>query len=201
MAVSGDTHSRTVFWLKITLPILALAILSTLFLFSRRIDTEGALPYSEVDVEELAREERLTRPEYSTVAEDGSAISVSAAVARPAAGEAESSAEALLMRYETPDGLRIDLAAKSGRIDEGAGAVTLRDGVRITLSNGYDLTTSGLDAALDRTRLVSEGAVTATGPMGQIDAGGMEIRHAEGGADDYVLIFKEGVRLVYQPAD
>ena len=39
MAIPDNLHSRMVFWLKILLPILALAILSTLFLFSRRIDT------------------------------------------------------------------------------------------------------------------------------------------------------------------
>lgn len=201
MAIPDDTHSRVVFWLKITLPILALAILSTLFLFSRRIETDGALPYSEVDVEQLAREQRLTQPEYSTVTQDGSAISVSAAIARPATGDRNASADVLLMRYETRDGLRIDLEAKTGSIDEAGGSVALRDGVRITLSNGYDLTTSGLDAALDRTSMVSEGAVTATGPLGRIDAGLMEMRNAGAGTDDYVLVFKDGVRLVYQRAD
>ena len=48
MAARDNVHSRVVFWLKIILPLLALAILSTLFLFSRRIDTDQALPYAEV---------------------------------------------------------------------------------------------------------------------------------------------------------
>ena len=196
MAIPDNLHSRLVFWLKILLPILALAILSTLFLFSRRIDTEGALPYSEVDVQELARDQRLTDPQYSTVTDDGSALSVAAAVARPGAG---GTADDLVMRYDTKDGLRIDLEATSGQIDQTGGQAILRDGVTITTSTGYKLTTSGLDAALDRTKVVSDGAVTATGPLGRIDAGRMELRHGDAGIDGYVLIFNDGVKLVYQP--
>lgn len=200
MAIPDNLHSRVVFWLKVLLPILALAILSTLFLFSRRIDTDGALPYSEVDVQELARDQRLTDPQYSTMTDDGSALSVAAAVARPGAGDADGgAADDLVMRYDTKDGLRIDLEATSGQIDQTGGQAILRDGVTITTSTGYKLTTSGIDAALDRTKVVSESAVTATGPLGRIDAGRMELRHGDAGIDGYVLIFNDGVKLVYQP--
>ena len=39
----ADTHTRVVGWLKVALPLAALAILSTLFLVARRIDPEAAL--------------------------------------------------------------------------------------------------------------------------------------------------------------
>ncbi len=201
MALHDNIHSRVVFWLKIILPLLALAILSTLFLFSRHFDTESALPYSEVDVKELAREQRLTRPEYSTVTADGSALEISAAIAYPQGGTTgAATADALVARYDTPTGLRIDVTATSGRIDPDAGNLTLRDGVTIRTSSGYEMTTRGLDAALDRTRMISEGAVTATGPLGRIDAGQMEMRRSADGTDDYVLIFNQGVKLLYDPA-
>jgi lipopolysaccharide export system protein LptC len=202
MAISDNIHSRVVFWLKIVLPLMALVILSTLFLFSRRIDIEASLPYSEVDVKELAREQRLTRPEYSTVTSDGSALRISAAIAYPQTGSNSSAtADSLVARYDTKGGLRLDLEATTGRVDEAAGNMTLRDGVRINTSTGYEMTTSGLDAALDRTRLISEGAVTATGPLGRLDAGQMEIRQTDAEIGDYVLIFKQGVKLVYDPAN
>ena len=38
MASSLNRYSQWVFWLKIILPIVALAILSTLFLFARKVD-------------------------------------------------------------------------------------------------------------------------------------------------------------------
>lgn len=202
MAIFDNSHSRIIFWLKIILPLLALAVLSTLFLFSSRIDIEGTLPFSEVNVEQLAREQRLTQPEYSAVTADGSALSINAEVARPQVGvTGVASARALVVRYETTGGLDIDMTSKTGRLDDVNGEVILRDGVTIRTSSGYDMATSGLDAALDRTRLISQGAVSATGPLGRIDAGHMEITRADAGTGDYVLIFNQGVKLVYQPAD
>ena len=73
-----DRHTRLVGWLKVILPLTALAILSTLFLVARRVDPEAALPYAEVDVEDLAREPRMTAPTYAGTTEDGAALTLSA---------------------------------------------------------------------------------------------------------------------------
>lgn len=103
------------------------------------------------------------------------------------------------MRYETTGGLRIDLTSKSGRLDDAKGEVILREGVTIRTSSGYDMVTNGIDGMLDRTWMVSQGAVTGTGPIGRIDAGHMEISRVDAEAGDYLLIFNQGVKLVYQP--
>ena len=81
----ADRHTRVVGWLKVALPPAALAILSTLFLVARRIDPEAALPYAEVDVEDLAREPRMTAPTYAGLTSDGAALTLSAKEARPVA--------------------------------------------------------------------------------------------------------------------
>jgi lipopolysaccharide export system protein LptC len=88
MAGAGheNLHSRVVAWLKIILPLTALGILSTLFLFSRTIDPSDAIPYATVDVEERAREPRVTAPAYAGVTSDGARLSMTAAEARPGAG-------------------------------------------------------------------------------------------------------------------
>ena len=57
-----DGWSRLVAALKVLLPLAALAILSTLFLVSNRINPEDALPYADVDVEARLREPRITAP-------------------------------------------------------------------------------------------------------------------------------------------
>ena len=51
-----NLHSRLVAILKVALPLIALALLSTLFLFSRKIDPEDAIPYATVDVEDRLRD-------------------------------------------------------------------------------------------------------------------------------------------------
>lgn len=201
MAAYDNVHSRVVFWLKIVLPLLALAILSTLFLFSRRIDTDQALPYAEVDVEDLARDQRLTAPEYSGVTLDGAALMIHAKTARPGIDTGAATADNLVASYEAPDGLRIGLSAVEGRIDEPAGRMTLTGNVEIVTSTGYRMTTPGLDSALDRTELHSNGAVRAEAPYGTIDAGNMVIRHEDAGVPGYVLVFSKGVKLIYEPAE
>ena len=60
MAVADNTYSRVVGWLKILLPLGALALLSTLFLFARGIAPVGEIPYAEL--EEIAREARISDP-------------------------------------------------------------------------------------------------------------------------------------------
>jgi lipopolysaccharide export system protein LptC len=200
MAVRDNIHSRVVFWLKIVLPLLALVILSTLFLFSRRIDTDAALPYAEVDVEDLARNQRLTAPEYSGVTTDGAAIMIQAGVARPGTEGEAATAEAVSATIETPGGLRIALDAGQGRLDDAAGRLILAGGVDIVTSSGYRVAAARLDSALDRTELHSEGAVRAEAPFGAIDAGGLQIRHDDGRRPDYLMVFSDGVKLVYQPA-
>lgn len=197
MAVRDNFHSRLVAWLKVMLPLAALALLSTLFLVPRGFAPEDTLPYSEVEVEELAREPRLTAPRYSGVTLDGAALSVTAEVARPdSADTGRADATALTARLETPDGVTTDLSASDGALDAAAGLLTLTGDVRIAASNGYVILTDELTAALDRTLIDSPGAVAATAPMGRIDAGAM---HMTTEGDDYVVVFNGGVKLVYEP--
>lgn len=199
MTARGNVYSRVIFWVKIALPLMALVILSTLFLFSRRIGTEGALPFAEVDVDALVREQRLTEPEFLSMTDDGAALSIAASTARPNSAAGGASAENLVAAYEAEDGLRIDLTAATGLIDREAGRMALSGGVEIVTSTGYRMTTAGLDSALDQTELVSDGTVRAEAPYGTIDAGGMEISHGGAGTDGYVLVFNKGVKLIYEP--
>jgi lipopolysaccharide export system protein LptC len=93
-----DLHSRIVGWAKVILPLAALGILSTLFLFARTIDPEDAIPYAEVDVEDRIREPRLTAPTYSGVTSDGSAVTFQAVEARPAGDNGPARAEEMAGR-------------------------------------------------------------------------------------------------------
>ena len=197
MAITRDTHSRVVALAKIALPLLALAILSTLFLFARTIDPDDAIPYAEVDVTERAREPRLTAPTYAGVTSDGAALTLQAAEARPDAGTG-ATAQTLTARLDTPDGARTDLSAARMTFDDTAGLMTMDGGVTIATTAGYTITTDALTARLDRTSLTAPGPVQANAPAGTITAEGMTLTQ---GADPatYVLVFKGRVKLLYQP--
>ena len=196
---AADRHTRVVGWLKVVLPLAALAILSTLFLVARRIDPEDALPYAEVDVEDLAREPRMTAPTYAGTTEDGAALTLSADEARPAAEGQAARAAGLRLDLATPDGGRTELLAAEARMDDSSRQVVLSGGVTVTTSTGYRLETAEIEAKLDRTGLESRSAVVATGPAGEIRADGMSLSQDNRTPGSYVLVFKGGVRLVYQP--
>lgn len=198
MTASGDIRSRLVYGLKIALPLLALVILSTLFLVSRRTDTEGAIPYADVDVDALAREQRLTAPEYSGLTDDGTEFLVRAGAARPLA-RGGGQAEDITAELVTAAGLTLGMRAAQGRMDPGAGVFTLAGDVLLETSTGYRIETQGLKASTVRTEVVSDGAIHATAPFGVLDAGAMALTSATETPDGYVLVFNQGVKLVYNP--
>ena len=195
----ADAHTRIVGWLKVALPLMALAILSTLFLLSDRINPDDALPLAGVDVADRAREPRMTAPTYAGTTTDGAAIIVSADEARPATEGVQAGATGLRLQLDTPDGGRTELVAASGALDPQEKLVILGGGVTITTPAGYRVETDALVARLDRSGLESRAQVTATGPAGQIRADNVILESDARTPGSYLLVFKGAVRLVYQP--
>jgi lipopolysaccharide export system protein LptC len=198
-----DRHSRAVGWLKITLPLLALAILATLFLLADGIDPDAALPYAEVDVEGLAREPRMTAPTYAGTTSDGAALTLSADEARTATDGTPAGAQGLRLQLDTPDGAATTLTAATAVMNPATQEILLSGGVVITTSSGYRVETAALSAKMDRSGLQTQTPITATGPAGDLSAGGMTLgqdnRTPGGTPGAYLLVFNGGVRLVYQP--
>ena len=196
----GNFRSRLVALLKVALPLAALGLLSTLFLFSRGTEPGDSLPYADVDIEALAREPRMSAPNYATVTSDGAVLTITAETARSDISAPDTAeAGAVRMRLVTPDGMSSETIAAEARLDSRERLLLLSGGVEIIHGSGYTLHTGALSAALSRTHVESLGPVEAEGPAGRIAAGKMRLAlHADG--ENYVLLFKDGVRLVYEPA-
>lgn len=197
MSAPLSRHSRLVFWLKVTLPVIALAILSTLFLFARRIDFEGSLPYADVDINALAKDPRLSSPEYSGLTKDGAAVRVVAKTARPGAAEGDPmTADDVVAIYETAPGKVISLRADAGQLDTVGNMLHLDGNVVVSTSDGYDLRSDKMQSALGITELVAQGHVDGTAPLGEITAESLKIFGPPG---QQQMVFKGGVRLIYTP--
>lgn len=196
-----DIHSRLIGWLKIVLPLMALAILSTLFLVARTIDPEDAFPYSDVDVTDRLAQPRMTDPTYAGVTSDGAALTLAANEARPE-GEAPNAgtAKALTGTLETPDGGRTDLVAAVGQVNNAKRLITLSGGVDITSSTGWRMQTEELRAAMDQTNIEAPGAIKAIGPAGRVTADTMRLTQDDQNPDRYLLVFNGMVKLIYLPA-
>ena len=189
-------HSRLVSVLKVLLPLIALVLLSTLFLFSRKINPEDAIPYASVDVEDRLSDPKMTDAGFAGVTKDGASLTLSAAEARP---ENDGGSLKLVMgALETPDGVTTELAASAVALDTAAKMIELTDGAELRASNGYVVQAQGLGVATDRTYVESRGAVSAQGPVGQLTADHMLLSQ-QGNAGPYLLVFNGKVRLLYQP--
>ncbi len=201
MAAHDNTHSRLVAWLKIILPLIALGMLSSIFLVSRSIDPNATLPYSQVELDARVREPRLTTPKMSGVTTDGATITVEASDMRPSLTDpGAGTATDLRARMVTSDGTITDLAADSGRIDSGTGRYDLTENVVLTNSSGYRVTASQMTGAMDASSLVATGSVAADAPMGRITSQSMELQADPAAPGQYLLVFKDRVRLVYEPS-
>jgi lipopolysaccharide export system protein LptC len=199
MARFDNLHSRLVARAKIFLPLASLALLATLFLFARNTDSISNIPYARVDIESLAREQRLDGPTFATVTEDGAQLEISAGRAHPDPSNKDVvNSTQVQAELKMPDDSAVSIRANDAVIDGQSRIAELSGDVRLQTTTGYSLTTDRIAAKLNFSKIESPGAVVGQAPSGNISAGSMEISQmADSG--DYVLVFKNRVKLIYQP--
>lgn len=193
-----DRYSRQVFRLKLALPLVALALMSTLFFVAESLDPDAAIPYANVDVARIIEEQGISNASLGGVTSDGVAISLAARKIRTDSSQTVLLGETLTAVLNLPDGSRIDIVSPSGTVDSNTQEVTLDGGVRLESTNGYVVTTDRLVTSLRDATAASAGNIVATGPAGKISAGSMMLVRLES-ADGHQLVFQDGVRMVYHP--
>lgn len=199
-------YSRMVAWLKVLLPLAALAILSTLFLFSRNIDPTTTIPFTTIDLRERARDERVTEPEFAGATTDGHHIAFHAASVRPdPAKTSRGIADRLEARITLTSGSEITFAAQGGSVDDQADRAELVGDVVMHSSTGYTVQTERLISGMRTVFAESPGVVHGQGPPGRFSAGRMlltELDPDTPGAEPALhLLFTDGVKLLYDPKE
>ncbi len=195
MTENTGMRSRVIGWLKILLPLAALALLSTLFLFAQDPGETPAIPFAELD--RLAREQRITAPRFSGVADDGSVIAITAQSAKP---EADDGLTILApqLSLNAPDGTRLTIKAGSGSLDSLTQTAELAGLARLETSSGYLMETQALTADLTTGQITSAGPLEIQAPYGSITAGLVTILASTDGTGQR-MDFTNGVRLLYDP--
>lgn len=190
-------YSQVVTFLKVVLPLFALALLSTLFLFSKSREPGTNLPFIDAIRQGDIAREQLGAPSFAGTTERGDMLTMTASRARPD-GEGRIAAEDLRAKLILSDGSDVQLTSDQAMLVEAAKEIELSGNVRVTSSTGYVVTTPGLVSSIQQTSARSTGPVSGTGPAGTIEAGALEILPTENG-EDVQLRFTGGVKLVYQP--
>lgn len=193
----GNFHSKLVGWSKILLPMAALGLLSTLFLFSRQSAEPPEIPFAEIEA--IARDQRISAPRFSGVADDGSVIAIAARQAKPDITRPDIvTIEEITAQIDRADGSKLNITATSGEVD-GAEEVARFIGLaRLTTSSGYEMETNGLIAELRTGVVTSNGLLEIRAPFGELTAGQVTFQVA-GDDTGQQMLFTQGVRLIYRP--
>ncbi len=190
--------------LRLILPLGALVLLSTIFLFSRSIDPDLAVQQAELDIAELTRQPRIGAARFAGVTNDDAALTIEAEAVR-AISELQAQ-HPLELELDAPSGAlvfpstrQVTFHASDGRLDQSLNLMTMGGEVVLATSDGYHARMSVLTAALDRTEVTGSGGITATGPPGEIEADSVRVVPSPANPDGYLLAFSGNVRLIYLP--
>jgi lipopolysaccharide export system protein LptC len=197
--MTADRYTRTVMLLKIALPMLALGILSTLFLLSRTIETAQNVPFASPEIRDRLLNQQITEPYYSAMSSDGDEITfIAETVTTPGGLDGAKSASEVEATFLMTSGTVIDVVADTGFFDLEQDYSSLSGDVVVTTSRGYVVRSQQLYGKLSRLDLHSPDRITGDMPGGDLEAGNMSLTAPERGAPAY-LLFRGGVKLVYDP--
>jgi len=198
MILGGDLYSRTVAWMKIILPLVALGLLSTLFLISRTVDPTQQ-PVVDIDLEQRAHEQGATKPSFAGVTASGDEVTFVADRARPDLDDPERLiADDVTTQLRLIQGNVIDITALNADMHQTRYTAALDGNVHIRTTDGYQIDTQRLNTRFDILYAESPGPVSGEGPPGTIHAGRMILTtNEDSGAAE--MLFTDGVKLVYTP--
>ncbi|WP_299026476.1 hypothetical protein [uncultured Sulfitobacter sp.] len=197
--IGRDRYSRTIAWLKVAFPLAALALLSTLFLLSRAMETETAIPFADKEVQDRLRDQQITGPFFSGTTSRGDQISFSAEKLVTLQDRVGTNrAEEVAASIRTSKGATFDLRADVVELDIAANSAQLSGNVQMVTSSGYSITTQRLETQVSTLDITAPEQVAATGPLGRLDAGNMRIFTPKD-ADAAQMVFSSGVKMVYTP--
>ncbi len=196
MAYEG-LHSSLVAGAKILLPLVALAILSSVVYLARDPEEVRQIPFVDVDGREYERE-RLTRPDFVTVMDDGAALQVTAQEVVPSPEDRNILlAETMTGRLETVSGRIVQATSPTGWMNTKTDQAELNGIVSVDTSDGFHVLTETLSARLDVSYIESGGPVWGEAPFGQLEAGAMTFGEMDRPSE--LLRFTKGVKVIYEP--
>lgn len=164
-------YSRAVRRLRIALPLVALGIIASIFVWSNlnrpatvpTIDDTGPLEMVNTRYTGVDRHNRTFRITAERAVQPDVALR-HVELQKPQA------------RIVLDDGTVIGISAAAGRYEEPEAKLYLNGNVRLVRDNGYDVTTEAAIVDLKTTEAWGDKPVAAVGPNGVIDAAGFRIK-------------------------
>ncbi|SFS82269.1 lipopolysaccharide export system protein LptC [Sulfitobacter marinus] len=197
--MQGDSYTRTVSLLKVLFPLMALALLSTLFLLSRAIDPGEAIQFAEKEIQDRLRDRQITAPFFTGSTAQGDELRFYADVLTTPDGKiGANKATNMRATIKTVQGTTYRITSDKAEIDLAKNHAELTSNVIIMTSNGYRLTSDFMTSGLSSLDIESPGPVYGTALEGILEAGSMTASQPQNG-DSTHLFFTNRVKLIYKP--
>lgn len=204
------TYSRFVRWLKLGLPLIALAILSAVFLLPKDRGFDSGLIYSTADLIALGEGMTVDNPRFTGATQAGEPFVVAADNAVPDGPDPTQIVLARPRASLDQADRSIVLTAREGELRPKAHLLELSGDVRLDTTDGWQVRANWVEADVKRGIVRAPGKVRAEGPQGAIEAG--SFRAERGGADaegapaanqglssEARFWFENGVKVTYAP--
>jgi len=200
MAAGPGFYSRVVVVLKVALPLLALGMLSTLFLIQPDDRIGGDLVFSRGDLAALGSGLRIRDAAFNGTTRGGDAFRFEAEEVVPdAAPPTRAAITALSGGIDFAAGPTVEVRADRGDLDIPTQLLVLTGDVLIETSDGYRMRAERVELDLRAGTMQAGEPVATEGPLGRIDSQTVAVTPAAGEGDARRILFGNGVRVVYDP--
>jgi len=196
MASTRNSYSRMVAWLKILLPLIALGVLGTVFLFNSKDSFAPGFTFSRADIQSLESGSFIKNPQVNGITKKGEPFHLLADEIRPM----DSSNSLFVItnldvEFQFTQGAWAKVSASSALMDVSAQTVWFESGGRLETSDGNVATVDTLHLLMASGELQGSGIV-AEGPLGRVSAENFRIESNDG--ENRVLWFENNVRMRYE---
>ncbi len=195
MARGYGTYSRFVAWSKILLPLLALVVLGTVFLFTSKNKIESGLSFSQADVASLESGSFIRNPQIDGQTTSGAPFFLTAdEIKRQDNNEDLLNVTALTGIFHFSAADTVKISAQIAMVDVQAQTIMFSEGGEIETSDGNIAKVETLFVNL-ATGKISGTGIEADGPLGHISADDFRLEARDG--ENHVLWFENNVRMIY----
>jgi lipopolysaccharide export system protein LptC len=200
MAAGPGAYSRVVAILKVGLPLIALGMLSALFLITPDERMGGELVFSRGDLAALGSGLRISDATFSGTTRGEDSFHFIAALVEPdAAPPTHAEITGLSGEVDLSDGSTVTVRASRGALDIAAQTLELGGDVLIETSDGYSMRAETMAVDLRAGTMEAGDPVLTEGPLGRIESRTLTIAPAADTGDARRFSFGNGVRLIYDP--
>ena len=198
------SYSRAVKWAKFIMPVIAIMLLASVFIFGKEDALRSGTISIDADTINLTTDQKITNPQFSGLTNLGDSFILKAIEAMPDSPTPEKiDLIGPILAFDALQGVGFKISSKNGSVNFIKQSAELNGNVYIDMTNGYKAISEKIQLNLKLGNLIAPGSVEASGPYGKIIAGSMELFKDFDNKTSQVngnLNFSDGVTLIYLPS-